>query len=39
MGRRDLPREAVGEQTEISPATEILEGEGLSMGKEVKIGL
>lgn len=39
MGRRDLPREAVDEQTEISPATEILEGEGLSMGKEVKIGL
>lgn len=39
MGRRDLPKEAVDERAETSPAAEILEGEGLSMGKEVKIGL
>lgn len=39
MGRRDLPREAVDERGESTPATEVLESEGLSMGKEVKIGL
>ncbi len=40
MGRRELPREeAVDERVEITPATEVLESEGLSMGKEVKIGL
>jgi hypothetical protein len=39
MARRDLPKETGEQQTEISPATEILESEGLSMGKEVKIGL
>lgn len=39
MGKRDLPKETGEQQTETSPATEILESEGLSMGKEVKIGL